>query len=180
MISRKVLGLLGLGLVACGCGGGVAAPSSSSASSSSGGSSTSSSSSGGAQGCTELGCANGAEVVFSFSGVGAYVVVAVIDGVTTTCKASIPLPREPGTVCDRPGVLLTLSGSMLPVDQQSIGGLHLQDVTAKSLAVKVSRDGQLLGSTEVASIPWVTSPGPNGPGCEPAQCTQAKVPLSTR
>jgi hypothetical protein len=46
--------------------------------------------------------------------------------------------------------------------------------TAKTVSVRATRDGKLIGEKTFAP-PYVTSAGPNGPGCEPSQCTLATV-----
>ncbi len=160
-LSAGILGLLALVL---GCGGRSGSPL------------PGSSSSGGA--CSEIGCANGAQIDFSYRERGAYVVEVDVDGTRTTCKATLPLPRDFFTACDREGVLLMLVGSMLPPDQQSIGGLEVQSTTAKVIAVRVTRDGQELARATFDPVPWVTSPGPNGPSCEPKTCTEARLTLA--
>ncbi len=162
-----------LGLTAAlGCGGQTTGTSASSTSSSS-----SSSSSGGDRACTEIGCADGATVAFSFREPGRYEVTVDLDGATVTCRTSLPLPKDGSDGCDSQDVLLTRSGSMLPVDQQSVGPLTVKRTTAKTLGVTVTRDGEVLASKTFAPIPWVTRPGPNGPGCEPATCVQASLTL---
>lgn len=155
--------------VALGCGGQTSGPAS--------GSTSASSSSGGDRGCTEIGCADGADVAFTYREPGRYEVVVVLDGATVTCRTSLPLPKDGSDGCDTQDVVLTRSGSMLPVDQQSVGPLTVKRTTAKSLTVTVTRDGNALASKTFAPIPWVTRPGPNGPGCEPAQCVQASLTL---
>lgn len=157
------------------CGGSV---SSSSGTSGSAGSAGSSGSSG--RSCTELGCDQGLRIDFSYKQQGTYVVVVNVDGRIATCKATLPLTRDPVTPCDDPSVLLTLVGSMLPVDQQSIGGVYVRSTTARSVIVRVQRDNAVIAEATYAPPPYVTRPGPNGPGCEPAECTQATVTLGAR
>jgi hypothetical protein len=169
-----VLGVLGVAvLVVAACGGTTTqAPGSSGSSGSSGAGSSGSS---GARACTELGCQNGVTVDFSYTQPGAYVFVVTIDGDITTCKAALPLAQQPPTACDRDAVLLGLVGSMLPAAQQSIGGLILPTtLTAKSVTVKATRDGTLVGEKTFVP-PYVVTPSPNGPGCEPAECKLANV-----
>lgn len=160
-------------LASASCGGATSSSSGASGSSSSG----ASGGPGNGAVCTEIGCTQGFSIAFSYREQGSYVVDLGIDGATVTCRASIPLPREPGAVCDRSDVLLSLVGSMLPVEQQSIGGVLLTSTTAKAVSVRVSKDGKVLASATYAPVPYVVRPGPNGPGCEPAQCTFAEVKL---
>jgi hypothetical protein len=126
--------------------------------------------------CTMIACADGLDVEFSFQEKGAYVFELTVDGVKTTCTATLPLVPSPPAPCDRPDVFLTLSGSMLPADQQSIGGLHVGTTTARRLALRVTRDGATIGSLD-QDVTWVVTPGPNGPRCEPKECRRAALKL---
>jgi hypothetical protein len=157
-------------LLLAACGGSTASTSASSSS----GDTSSSSSSGGGRACTEIACQNGVLVDFSYTQQGAYVVEVTIDGAKTTCRATLPLPRQPPQACDREGVQLTLSGSALPASQHSIGGLTLFSTSASSVTIRATRDGNVLGEKTFAPA-YTTSPGPNGPGCDPAQCKLAKT-----
>ena len=126
--------------------------------------------------CTEIGCENGLRVEFQFRDKGSYIVEATVDGVKTTCRAVVPLSDPPPEPCDRQGVFLTLSGSKLPPEQQTIGGLFLSTTTAKQILVKVTRDGVVLGTLD-RTIDYAVTPGPNGPNCEPKECRAAKLTL---
>ena len=185
--------LVACGLVACGvaCGGATATvpdPSSSSGASggassgggSSGAGASSGASSGGDRACTAMGCSNGFDVSFSYSQPGTYVVTVKLDGEEIVCKASIPLRDTTDGPCGRSDVLLTTVGSMLPVAQQSIGGLHITTTSPKRLSVQVQRDEKMLATGAWDPIPLVTRPGPNGPGCEPETCTSGSVNLLER
>jgi len=138
------------------------------------GSAGSSGASSGGRACTEMGCEDGVRVDFSYRQAGTYVFDIIIDGAKVTCKATLPLPKATADSCDSADVLLGLVGSMLPFDQQSIGGLVFASTTARSISVRATRDGTVLGEKTFAP-PYVTSPGPNGPECEPKECTIAKV-----
>jgi hypothetical protein len=85
---------------------------------------------------------------------------------------TLPLPESPPIPCDREGIRLTLSGSMLPASQQSIGGLDLDTTTAKSITVRATRDGGVIGESTVAPL-YKVGPPPNGPDCDPPGCTFA-------
>jgi len=126
--------------------------------------------------CTMLGCNDGLRVDFSFKEKGSYVVEVTVDGVKTTCRASLPLSNPPPSPCDRPSVFLTLSGSALPAEQQSIGGVFVATTTATHIAVNVTRNGMLLGMVD-QNITWSVTAGPNGPDCEPKQCRSAQMAL---
>ncbi len=126
-----------------------------------------------AKGCTEIGCENGVKIDFSFRDRGTYVFTVVVDGTTTTCRASLPLPRGASQACDRSEVFLGLVGSELPADQQSIGGLTLPAATnASSITVKATRDGNPIGDKTFVPA-YDVKPGPNGPDCEPKECKLA-------
>lgn len=165
---RRAVVVAGTAALAAACGG------STTQSPGSAGSSGTSGASGSGRACTEIGCENGVRVDFSYRDAGSYVFDVTVDGAKVTCKATLPLPPQPPTACDGPGVLLGLVGSMLPASQQSIGGLILSSTTAKTIAVRATRDGTLLGDKSFTP-PYVTAPGPNGPGCEPNECKLAKV-----
>ena len=122
--------------------------------------------------CTEMGCQSGVQVEFSYAAAGNYVFEVTVDGTKTTCAASLPLVESAASGCDRDGIYLGLVGSRLPVEQQSIGGLMLTTTTAKELSIRATKDGALLGESTVI-VPYTTSPGPNGPDCEPKSCTFA-------
>lgn len=123
--------------------------------------------------CTEIGCENGVKIDFSFRDRGTYVFEVTVDGTTTTCRASLPLPRGTFQACDRSEVFLGLVGSELPPEQQSIGGITLPAATnASSIKVKATRDGNPIGEKTFAPA-YVVTPGPNGPDCEPKECKLA-------
>ena len=171
------------------CGGATASvpdPSSSSGGSSGGSSGAGASSGagtssgGGDRACTAMGCSNGFDVSFSYSQPGTYIVTVKLDGEEIVCKTAIPLRDTADGPCGRSDVLLTTVGSMLPVAQQSIGGLHITTTTPKRLSVQVQRDDKMLATGSWDPIPLVTRPGPNGPGCEPETCTSGSVNLLER
>ena len=124
--------------------------------------------------CKAADCSQGVVIDFSFRDAGAYVFEVTFDGLKTTCKATLPLPRQPGAACDPPDVLLGLAGPPLPENQQSIEGLRLLTTTAQSISVRATRDGTPIGEKTFVP-PYVTTPGPNGPECAPKQCTLANV-----
>jgi hypothetical protein len=127
------------------------------------------------RGCTELGCENGVNVDFTFRERGRYVFVATVDGATTTCRATLPLPKAFFEACDRSEVFLGLVGAQLPADQQSIEGLKLPAATnATSITVEATRDGISIGQ-KTFKPPYDVRPGPNGPDCEPKECKLAQT-----
>ena len=128
----------------------------------------------GGQSCTAIGCENGVRFDFSFNKQGSYVFDINVDGVVTTCRATLPLSPNVSSACDRPDVLLTLSGSALPEAQQSIGGLLFTSTTAKTISIRATRDGALIGEKTFA-VNYIVSPGPNGPDCEPKECKQVST-----
>lgn len=152
---------------------------SSSGASSSGASSSGAGSSGSGRSCTEIGCANGFDIVFSYNTPGDYLIELRLDGEEVFCKASLPL-RGTASACERPDVLLTTVGSALPASQQSIGGIHLTNTTVKKISIKVQRDNTMVATGSWDPIPYVTRPGPNGPGCPPETCTSGSVTLLER
>jgi hypothetical protein len=129
--------------------------------------------------CTLLGCANeGIDVDFVHTEVGTYSVDVTVDGTKTTCTATLPLDSSASTydACTAAGIFLRRSGSSLPADQQAIGGLKVTSTEAKSITVKITRDGQVLHDATFAPD-YVVTPGPNGPDCEPKECKAASFTL---
>jgi hypothetical protein len=68
--------------------------------------------------------------------------------------------------------LLSRVGSALPASEQSIGGLILLSTTARTVMVRATRDGALIGEKTI-ELAWTVRPGPNGPDCEPKECRSA-------
>ena len=125
-------------------------------------------------GCTEIGCVDGFNGVFSpaFTAPGAYVFTVDIDGAVSTCAGNLPFDGD--FACD--GDLgVNLSGTALPDDEHSLPGFYLSPTEFAELQLMVERDG-------VEEAAWTLSPEwstfqPNGPGCEPT-CTSAGADLS--
>lgn len=126
--------------------------------------------------CTLIGCDDGLRVDFTFRDRGAYVFDLIIDGNKTICRATLPLTDPPPTPCDRPGVFLTLSGSKLPADQQSLGGLSIASTTVRQILLRITRNGEAVGTLD-KTVDYRVTPGPNGPQCEPKECRQATLTL---
>ena len=127
------------------------------------------------QTCTELACENGVNVDFVFTDRGSYVINVTIDGVKTTCRATLPLPKEFFEACDKSEVFLGLVGSQLPPEQQSIGGLKMPAATnASTITIEASRDGVPIAKKTFVPA-YDVRPGPNGPDCEPKECKLAKA-----
>ena len=129
----------------------------------------------GQKGCTEIACENGVNVDFVFRERGSYVFLVTVDGTTTTCRATLPLRREPFDACDRSEVFLGLVGSQLPEAEQSIEGLRLPAAKdARSITIEATRDGVSIGKKTFAPA-YDVRPGPNGPDCEPKECKLART-----
>lgn len=125
--------------------------------------------------CTALGCENGVNVDFAFRERGSYVFVVLVDGTRTTCRATLPLSKEPFDACDRSEVFLGLVGSQLPPEQQSIEDLKLPAARdARSITIEATRDGASIGK-KTFSPAYDVRPGPNGPDCEPKECKLAQT-----
>jgi hypothetical protein len=127
------------------------------------------------RGCTEIGCENGVNIDFVFRDRGSYVIAVTVDGKKTTCRATLPLPKDFFEACDGSEVFLGLVGSQLPADQQSIDGLKLPAATnAASITIEATRDGISLGQKTFKPA-YDVRPGPNGPDCEPKECKLARM-----
>lgn len=122
--------------------------------------------------CKMVGCSQGVRIDFSFRDAGAYVVEVTFEGVTATCRATLPLPKPPLASCDEPDV--HLDGSGFAGEPESIEGLILSTTTAQSITVRATRDGQPIGEKTFVP-PYVITPGPNGPTCAPKECKLATV-----
>lgn len=131
----------------------------------------------GGKSCTLASCEQGIEVAFTETQAGAYALEIVIDGATSTCTTTLPLPaNETSSPCTSTDVILTRTGSALPAAQQSIGGLRIARKDAKSVTVRITRDGASVRDATFAPS-YVVTPGPNGPGCEPETCSNASFTL---
>jgi hypothetical protein len=129
----------------------------------------------GGKSCTELGCENGVNVDFVLRDRGSYVFVVTVDGTKTTCRATLPLPKDFFEACDRSEVFLGLVGSQLPAEQQSIEGMKLPAAKdASSITIEATRDGVSIG-TKTFKPAYDVRPGPNGPDCEPKECKLART-----
>jgi hypothetical protein len=124
--------------------------------------------------CTMMACHSGVSVNFAFTRPGSYVFDVTVDGEKTTCRTTLPLPASttPGAACDRNGVRLGLVGTAFFETEQSISGLELDTTTAKSITLRATRDGGMIGESTVAP-PYKVGPPPNGPECDPPGCTFA-------
>ncbi|HMV69486.1 MAG TPA: hypothetical protein PKA64_21770 [Myxococcota bacterium] len=114
--------------------------------------------------CTEIGCADGLVIELDHTWTeGDYTFEVSLDGQVITCTASIPFGEGDGCADDR--ALLSLSGTMLPVDQQTIPSITVTDGDVTTVGVRV-----LMGDTELTNATltpaWSTSQ-PNGPDCPP-------------
>lgn len=129
----------------------------------------------GQKACTELACENGVNVDFVLRDRGSYVFEVTIDGTKTTCRATLPLPKDFFEACDRSEVFLGLVGSQLPAEQQSIEGLKMPAATnASTITIEATRDGASIGKKTFTPA-YDVRPGPNGPDCEPKECKLART-----
>lgn len=130
--------------------------------------------------CTEMGCSSGVHVSIPdalLTGAGDYTfeITATGDGVQKAqCKGRLPFSGCNGQItCEGDlQVMIDEIGCMLPSDAQSFGNIHISDTSAKSVEIKISRDGTPLVSS-VKTLSYKTLQ-PNGQGCEPV-CRQAVI-----
>lgn len=133
--------------------------------------------------CTEIACVAGLRVGLTPSSgwkMGSYRFDIEVDGVMTTCEGSLPLKpctSGPSLQCTPAGqrVVISESGCALPPEQQGFSDIAISDTAAKSVTIKVSRDGTALVSKTLA--PKYTTSEPNGPSCPPT-CTNAAETLN--
>jgi hypothetical protein len=132
----------------------------------------------GGEACTEMGCIDGLTVQFDppLEGKGTYAFDVTVDGAAYHCEATIPLEGS-STVCGSGGIVsIFLSGSELPVAEQTLPGLHVEGTPA-SVQVQVHRDDALVADADLS--PKYQTVQPNGPDCEPT-CHSASVDAPTK
>ena len=123
------------------------------------------------QSCTEMGCGQGEiSVEFVFREPGTYRFQVDVDGARIECTGTLPLDETGG--CNREGIMLVASGSMLPPEEQSLGPLVIRGERVGHVEVRAYRDEQPAG-TSAFDVTYTESPGPNGPGCDPEVCVAA-------
>ncbi|MDB4946414.1 MAG: hypothetical protein JWP97_5948 [Labilithrix sp.] len=126
--------------------------------------------------CTLVDCGDpGVRIDFTETAPGAYAVDVVVDGSAGFCTATLPLGSA-NDGCTLPDLQLVTTGSSLQASQQSIGGLRVARKDAKSITIHVTRDGQPVREATFSPA-YRSTPGPNGPACEPKECTQAVFTL---
>jgi hypothetical protein len=126
--------------------------------------------------CTQIGCSDGFTLALepALRSAGAYELTIIADGQTITCTTALPFDEAALGGCSSDGAWISLSGTALPEDQQSIDGLGLSSTPAH-IEVQILRDGALVASGSY-SPEWAVVQ-PNGPECGPT-CTQASDRLS--
>ncbi|MBX3233123.1 MAG: hypothetical protein KIT84_13215 [Labilithrix sp.] len=128
--------------------------------------------------CTEAACNDGVLIDFEYREPGAYAFDVTVDGVTTTCTATLPLPpSETDDPCAAQGIYLTRTGAALSADMHSLGGIRLASTSAQNVTLEVRRDDQPIADRTFA-VQYSVTPGPNGPDCEPKECRLAQVSLA--
>jgi hypothetical protein len=123
--------------------------------------------------CTDIGCTDGFSLMLNHAWTeGSYSFEVALDSDVVRCTANIPLDRSGG--CDDERVQLVLSGSELPVAEQSIPAINVLAADLTTITVAILRGDEVL--TESSFTPtWETSQ-PNGPDCEPT-CRTAEAAL---
>lgn len=128
--------------------------------------------------CTEIGCVDGVQVRFSqpIRQPGTYRFQIQMEGVASTCIATLPMPacdRVPAP-CDSLDLLLGLSGCALAADQHAIVSLDIR-TSPRKLDVTVTRDDAAFASGNYDVT--YRRVAPNGEECGPI-CNQAAVELA--
>ena len=121
--------------------------------------------------CDLVGCEQGLAVTFvhPYSDAGTYTITIDVDGVRGTCSVLLPPQEEPGRLCDRDDVGLRLGFLGTGPATRSILGVGVTSTTAKSVTIRVVKDGGELASSTFS--PAYTTSGCNN------QCTSAKKDL---
>lgn len=121
--------------------------------------------------CGNLTCDRGVIVHVTFSTPGNYVLSATFDGVTRSCPLLFPdqLAGSAERQCD-PG--LELRHRSLPMASTLDVDVVIDTTTAKTIVFRATRDGASIGEKTFEAL-YTTTPGPNGPQCEPKECVVA-------
>lgn len=122
--------------------------------------------------CTSLGCVDGFRVDFMPNAgwpEGNYEFVLELDGETTTCSGSLPLPTcgETGALTCTPAsdrLLIFESGCALAAEAHGFAGFQVNPPNAAAVSLTISRDGAVL--VEHSWTPTYETSQPNGPECE--------------
>jgi len=117
--------------------------------------------------CTDVGCTDGFYVSFERAAwnAGTWTFDVTVDDAAVTCQATIPLGSGAADGCTDDLVMIELSGSELPVEEQSIPGMLIGVTDATTIRIAVSLDGTQVALQDFTPE-YVTSQ-PNGPDCEP-------------
>jgi hypothetical protein len=123
--------------------------------------------------CELVGCEQGLSIDFArpLSDSGTYTITVDVDAVRTTCSVVLPPKEEPGRLCDHDEVGLRLGFLESPApgpQARSILGIGVTSTDAKSVTVRVVRDGTEVTNTTFA--PAYTKGGCDG-SCSSAQKT---------
>lgn len=129
--------------------------------------------------CTMVGCHEGVEVDVHYRSPGVYVVDAVVDGRVSSCTTTLAAAGSYSCVGDD-GLLVRTEQISTSWWSRStttvITGLWLNERYAKSITIRVKRDGWTLREATFEPT-YVVSPSPNGPDCDPEGCRLATYEL---
>lgn len=123
--------------------------------------------------CTEIGCLDGFQVIFEPSSrwpAGSYEILVDIDGESTRCTGSLPLPAcasGAALQCSPASSSVSIgeSGCALPSAEHGFTGFAIPLPMVSSVRVAISRDGATLVDSTLT--PSYQTFQPNGEGCEP-------------
>lgn len=125
--------------------------------------------------CTGRACDDGVSVeLLPVTEAGTWVIEATVDGAPRSC--TIETSGASG------GATQTCTGAELkylptgPGPASAHMALLLRTTTAKVVSVRMTHDGVELAAKTFEPV-YSTVPGPNGPDCEPKQCTVAELSL---
>jgi hypothetical protein len=137
----------------------------------------------GTRGCTLIGCQDGFSVDFTPSGawtVGDYEFLFTLDGETTTCAGSLPLPQcgtANAVTCSPSAEQISIfeSGCALQPALHGFAGFQVLPPKAETVTLRLSREGLVL--LEQSWTPAYQTLQPNGEGCGPT-CESATDALT--
>jgi hypothetical protein len=125
--------------------------------------------------CTELTCDDGVSVeLLPVLEAGTWVIEATVDGAPASCTIETSGASGGSTQTCQGAELKYLPTGPGPASARM--AMLIRTTTAKVVSVRMTRDGVELAAKTFEPA-YSAVPGPNGPDCEPKQCTVAEVTL---
>lgn len=126
--------------------------------------------------CTMIGCHSGLDISLEGSvwPAGRYDFEIISDGKTTRCSSVLPFRGcdQPGTTCDRDGVLIGESGCAMSQDVHGFSGIQLSEVPSDFSLTITHESGKTFSFRTAVTAQCAY---PNGMGCDPEPCCSANI-----